>query len=256
MVNFEKLIKIFESEPNLIELNSSIDSIFVGDTHGDIDASRNVIEKYPLEQNQVIFLGDYVDRGKQSKENIDYLLDMKEKHPHNLVLLMGNHEFAKIPFLPRDFWDQLPFKERELYQNLLEKLPLAVSVDKIIGLHGALPDANANINKIPKTENNDIYAMIWGDFIEEHGGSFGENEDGRPKFGSDWFNDGMNAFGKNVLIRGHDYHVPEKMYDDRCLTIFTTNAYNNSKRTIKRRIAILKAGVEAKTANDLVIERI
>jgi len=256
MANFEKLSKIFESESQLIELNNSIDSIFVGDTHGDFDASRKVIEKYPLEKNQVIFLGDYVDRGKQSKENIDYLLDMKEKYPSNLVLLMGNHEFTKLPFLPADFWDSLPSKEKQSYENLLEKLPLAVSLGKIIALHGALPYANANINKIPKTYNEDFYAIIWGDFVEKKAGVMFEDEDGRPKFGSDWFNENMKALGKNVLIRGHDYHVPEKMYEDRCLTLFTTNSYNNSKRTIPRRIAVLKAGTEAKTINNLVIEEI
>jgi len=65
--------KKFVSESKLIQLESG-KIIFVGDTHGDLEATEKIINRYLKPRNKLVFLGDYVDRGPASLDNINFLL--------------------------------------------------------------------------------------------------------------------------------------------------------------------------------------
>jgi serine/threonine-protein phosphatase PP1 catalytic subunit len=86
---------IFAEQPMVLDLIAPL--CIVGDIHGQYSDLLKLLDLggYPPEQNY-LFLGDYVDRGKQSLETICLLLAYKVKYPGNIFMLRGNHECASI----------------------------------------------------------------------------------------------------------------------------------------------------------------
>ena len=247
--------KRFASEPKLIELESG-EVIFVGDTHGDLEATEKTISSYLKQRNKLVFLGDYVDRGPASLENVNILLEQKIRHPDSLYLLMGNHEgYAMGSFQPADFWEALDAELRQRYGEVLGRLPLAVSTPNgIIALHGALPDVSRleDISRI-NPGSAEWHQITWGDWHDRTGKSLGiDPYTGRPQFGRGWFNGIMSRLGKNVLIRSHQPEAPPTMYGRRCLTIFTSSAYG--KCISERTIALVDLKKPVESADDIEIE--
>jgi hypothetical protein len=74
----------------------------IPDIHGRKDLLDKLLEKLyteeklDLTQDKLIFLGDMIDRGADSKGVMDTIRDLLEKHPTNVVALAGNHEWLAI----------------------------------------------------------------------------------------------------------------------------------------------------------------
>lgn len=63
----------------------------IGDVHGcRIALERLISDISPTENDKLIFLGDYIDRGPDSKGVVDYLIELSKRV--NCVFLRGNHE--------------------------------------------------------------------------------------------------------------------------------------------------------------------
>ena len=249
--------RLLKTEPKLIELPGEGEGVvFVGDTHGDLEASERVISKYLKPGMKVIFLGDYVDRGPASRENILFLLEQKLSHPKDLILLMGNHEgWGITPFSPADFWLELEPEEERLYAKTLAELPLAVTTpNRVIALHGALPEV-PRLEEVDEIElgSEQWRAITWGDWADFPGGSLGDHW-GRPRFGRGYFEKLMTRFGKNLLIRSHQPDAPEELFEGRCLTIFTSSAYSGLRTT--RSVAVTPLAREIRSAEEIEIEAI
>jgi serine/threonine protein phosphatase 1 len=73
----------------------------VGDIHGCVDKLRTLLGMIKLDWDRdlMVFLGDYVDRGPDSRGVIELLLDLKKRHADRLIFLKGNHEWMFMQFL-------------------------------------------------------------------------------------------------------------------------------------------------------------
>lgn len=249
----EKIGKIFKKETRLIRLPREGKAVFVGDTHGDVESTRRVIDQYLKPPYRLIFLGDYVDRGDASEANINFLLQKKVEHPEQIFLLAGNHEaFMVQSFSPADFWESLSSEKRAIYEQIFLKLPFCATSEKgILALHGALPDLPTleAINEIALGDEQ-WERILWGDFIEKKGGFLG-NLWGRPLFGESYFENLMDRYQKKVLIRSHQPNAPLLMFQKRCITVFTSRAYMPT-----RTIVVADLEKETYTADDLAIIKI
>jgi len=68
----------------------------IGDIHGCLDPLRRLFKRIaPRPNDEIVFVGDYIDRGPQSREVVDYLLGL----PYRGIFLMGNHEKMLLDFL-------------------------------------------------------------------------------------------------------------------------------------------------------------
>lgn len=73
----------------------------IGDIHGSLNkliALINKIDWRPENGDRLIFLGDYIDRGPNGPEVIDFILELQQKSPR-IMALCGNHEQMFLDFI-------------------------------------------------------------------------------------------------------------------------------------------------------------
>lgn len=247
--------RALEGGPRLVHLPPEPTVVFVGDTHGDREATEEVLRRYFDDQHVLVFLGDYVDRGPDSLGNLRVLMEAKIAHPGRIHLLMGNHEaWAVAPFTPADFWRSLDPKEEKILAETLSLLPFAAFHPAgVLAVHGALPDVDdvEEINNIP-LGSADWRKMAWGDWVDGPGYCLDPGFFGRPAYGRDYFFEVMERLGLKVLVRAHQPDAPLFLFEGRCLTLFTSHAYGPGPR----RVALLSPKKRIRSALDLEIREL
>lgn len=74
--------------------------IAIGDIHGCAETLDVLLEALaPNGEDHLVFVGDYIDRGPNSKAVIDRLLELRETH--QCTFLRGNHEALMLGYLDR-----------------------------------------------------------------------------------------------------------------------------------------------------------
>lgn len=249
-------------EKKVVHLDNRSRAIFVGDTHGDLEASKMVWNRFAGEvqsgRTYLVFLGDYVDRGNKSRENIDFLLSKKRNNPEGLILLLGNHDAYHLRELsPSDFWQSLTKQDYEYYKDLY-LLPWLAEAEGLVATHGALPfvsdlrvleESQEEIFEKENELNIPIWISIaWGDINNKISGAQMDPLTGRPQFGRELVFKYMQKNNWNILIRAHQPGMQGWSFSDNVLTIFTSETYVRMGRAQERSIAVveLKGGVETR----------
>lgn len=71
----------------------------IGDIHGDAERLRWLLSSLPRDDRHLIFVGDYVNRGADSKGVLEVLRALKAELGDRCSLLAGNHELALLRYL-------------------------------------------------------------------------------------------------------------------------------------------------------------
>jgi len=72
----------------------------IGDIHGRLGMLENLMDKIPWqpEKDALVFLGDYIDRGPDSRGVVDYILSLTRNYPR-ISCVLGNHEGMLLNYL-------------------------------------------------------------------------------------------------------------------------------------------------------------
>ena len=147
----DKSIPIMKEQKMLVELEAPLH--VCGDIHGQYYDLLRIFEHcgYPGDYNY-LFLGDYVDRGKQSLETVCLLLCYKIKYPEKVTLLRGNHE-SSVTNRIYGFYDKCKRRYNvriwRSFTDLFNWLPVAAIIDeKILCMHGGLSPDLKNLQNI------------------------------------------------------------------------------------------------------------
>lgn len=228
---------VFLRQPNLLELEAPVK--VCGDIHGQYSDLLRIFEfsGFPPRSNY-LFLGDYVDRGKQSLETICLLLAYKIKYPQNFFLLRGNHECASVNRI-YGFYDECKrrfnVKLWKIFTDCFNCLPVAALIDdKILCMHGGLsPDLN-NLNQIRRLprpadvpDEGLLCDLLWSDPSKDIRG-WGPNDRGVSyTFGPDRVTDFLKRLDLDLICRAHQ--VVEDGYEffanKQLVTIFSAPNY-------------------------------
>jgi len=230
--------EIFLSQPCLLELGTPVN--ICGDIHGQYYDLLRLFEYggFPPESNY-LFLGDYVDRGKQSLETICLLLAYKIKYPEDIFLLRGNHEAKGINRI-YGFYDECKrrynIKLWKSFTEVFDVMPVAAIVDeKIFCCHGGLSPELNDLDQIRKIQRpcdvpdtGLMCDLLWSD-PNEHG-ELGWNESERGvshTFGADIVEKFLQKHDLDLICRAHQ--VKEEGYQffakRRLVTIFSAPNY-------------------------------
>jgi Calcineurin-like phosphoesterase len=144
----------------------------IGDIHGCYEPLRELVEhKIGIKKtDKLILLGDYIDRGNQSREVVDYIIELKIKG-FDIIALIGNHESMLLDALDNDLflpeWIQnggnatlLSFginslKQLDLlYIDFFKELQFYYLIDNFLFVHAGFNDRINN-------PFEDKYHMIW-----------------------------------------------------------------------------------------------
>ncbi|KKP22938.1 MAG: Serine/threonine-protein phosphatase [candidate division TM6 bacterium GW2011_GWF2_28_16] len=112
-------------------INNNFNAIIIGDLHGNYYALeaiiKNLISRQILNNNlilnnnyKIIFLGDIIDRGTRSIENILLVMFLKYLNQENVIVLRGNHETLDVS-KRYGFYNELKFFGQDLQDYIFNK---------------------------------------------------------------------------------------------------------------------------------------
>ncbi|XP_060653197.1 serine/threonine-protein phosphatase alpha-3 isoform-like [Drosophila nasuta] len=232
-----KAREVMLRESPLLELQAPIN--ILGDIHGQF---TNLLKYFKMAgfppQSNYLFLGDYVDRGKQSVETLTLLLAYKVRYPDKIFLLRGNHESSSLNRI-YGFYDECKrrytIKLWRCFVDCYNCMPVAAIVEQnIFCCHGGLSPSLFTMDQIRTIkrpceipDQGPLCDLLWSDPDVRTIG-WGLNDRGVSyTFGADTVSSFLNRHGFSLICRAHQ--VVEDGYEffakRQLITIFSAPNY-------------------------------
>jgi diadenosine tetraphosphatase ApaH/serine/threonine PP2A family protein phosphatase len=220
-----KIDHIFESEPAVLQIDAE-QIMIIGDIHGDLQALEFIIEKkQEMNCKNILFLGDYVDRGPQGIEVLVRLFRLKLEDPEHIFLLRGNHETVDMN-LYYGFFEEIGSDQSLLLRisQTYDKIPIAAVLSgHTFCVHGGI-NGTGSIDDIRKEE---AFSYLWNDPSKSPGINASTRGSTVKEFGPDIVDGFLERNNLKRIIRGHT--ALEKGYkwwfDGKLLSLFSCPDY-------------------------------
>lgn len=168
----DSVAKILKREPPLITLDGAI--IVVGDIHGNIDSLLRILERFGYPPHaHYLFLGDYIDRGRNSCEVILVLYALKFLYPNSIHLIRGNHEFLLMSEsygFKRECENRLSLPIFDRIMRSFARMPIVARVGGNLCVHGGISPqlrSTADLDSIRKCAAEPVPGLmcdiLWSD---------------------------------------------------------------------------------------------
>jgi diadenosine tetraphosphatase ApaH/serine/threonine PP2A family protein phosphatase len=262
-----KIQSLFESHTNIYVVGTGIvESIkTIGDTHGSTDLLEILNSLTLDDDHHVIIMGDLVDRGRFSLENMLLVLFLKLRFPAYVHVLRGNHEDENIcsSYGTCGFKYECQQKIRSKFQVYWKRLmdffaymPLACIANGYFYVHGGLPMGKGGkildfptVNTIDRKKYRTLPSpiddlsqcfvqMLWGDPSE----NFGTSARGGDTYvfsaeNTKQFFEVYKEFNIMCVIRAHEVqqdgyvvnHFDDVTKEPMTMTVFSASRYCGMK---------------------------
>jgi len=236
--------RLLSSQFTLLGLSGP--TIFVGDLHGDLRTARSALDLHTQKgTSHLVFLGDVVDRGKESLPVLELLLKAMMADPAHVHILRGNHETLvpnteygfKAELERRGVGDlHLPFNE------LFSQMPVAAVLDgRVLAVHGGVPEEIPSLEEIGSirkgviepdgSRDHMLLGLLWND-PDEDVQQFGENtyRGYMRVFGRKAFESFAEKNDIEMIVRGHQRWQQgfRWFFGTKVLSLFSCTSYSSN----------------------------
>lgn len=165
-------------------LSNTRNVIVAGDIHGDYTSFQSIHKQFNPQQDLMIFLGDYADRGAKGMEVIEGIGNLMRAYPKRVYTLKGNHENytedGRPTFTPCTLREEVTLKvgdwtnyfDNEL-QPFMEELCLAVIIpDVVLFVHGGVSTKILGLKDLKCPSREIEEDILWSDPFKGNGERF------------------------------------------------------------------------------------
>lgn len=240
---------------------------FIGDTHCAESVTKEIFKKYFDGVDLLVFLGDYVDRGKTGVQNLEAILLKLLEYPQKIIMLRGNHESPlanKDRYLQDNFFDEVAGKfgsdEYQRFNEFFQNLPYAVVVNRYLCVHGGIASKLPRVDEISHLpfpdempSNPSAFELLWNDPDPQHGGfSNSQRGPGAFRYGKDVVEKFLQENNLNGIIRAHQV-VLDGIKEDfgKVFTVFSSKYHASRFESAKAGVLLIRDGKVEKQSFDV-----